>query len=288
MTQSLSFGAVDSLIVETRPVEEGAEVAILTLNDPQRRNTLRTETVERIVEAFDDFESERRQVGAVVITGAGRAFCAGADLGQLGEHGAAASSGREHGLRAIYDGFLRVARSPIPTIAAVNGAAVGAGMNLVLCCDVRLAARSARFDTRFLQLGLHPGGGHMWMLQRAVGPQTAAAMVLFSDVLGAEEALRHGLVYEVVDDSALPDRSFDLAARAASNPIELTRRAKAELMLPPAEHTQAVDREIRAQMWSMQQPFFADRLARLQRSISGRPTGRDEAPGGPREQGSGQ
>src|ERR1043166_866952 len=72
---------------------------------------------------------------------------------------------------AIYEGFLRIARSPLPTLAAVNGAAVGAGMNLALGCDVRLASTRARFDTRFLQIGLHPGGGHTWMQVRTVGQQ---------------------------------------------------------------------------------------------------------------------
>src|SRR5205823_197881 len=109
------------------------------------------------------------------------------------------------GLRSVYEGFLRVARSPLPTVAAVNGAAVGAGMNLALCCDVRIAGRSARFDTRFLKLGLHPGGGHTWMLQRAIGPQGAAAMVLFGDVLNGEAAEKCGLVWRCVDDDALLD-----------------------------------------------------------------------------------
>src|SRR4029453_11341326 len=83
----------------------------------------------------------------------------------------------------IYEGFLRVGRSPLPTIAAVNGAAVGAGVNLALACDVILAGESARFDTRFIDLGLHPGGGHTWMLQRRIGSQAAAALVLFGRVL---------------------------------------------------------------------------------------------------------
>src|ERR671920_1584162 len=99
--------------------------------------------------------------------GAPPAFCAGADLGNLAE-----ATG--DGLGRIYEGFLRIARSPLPTLAAVNGAAVGAGMNLALVCDVRLAARRAPFDTRFIDLGLHPGGGHTWMLRNAVGPQVAA------------------------------------------------------------------------------------------------------------------
>src|SRR5690606_24161884 len=135
-------------------------------------------------------------VGAVVVTGAPPAFCAGANLGNLAE-----ADGDSLG--RIYEGFLRIARSPLPTLAAVNGAAVGAGMNLALGCDVRLAARRAKFDTRFLQLGIHPGGGHTWMLRRIAGPQTAAATVLFGDVLDGAEAERIGLVHRVVDDGDL-------------------------------------------------------------------------------------
>src|SRR5690606_25054318 len=142
--------------------------------------------VDEIVAAFDAIEGDDG-VGAVVVTGAPPAFCAGAALGDL-------DGTQREGLRRIYEGFLRVARSPLPTIAAVNGAAVGAGMNLALACDVRVAGARARFDTRFLQLGIHPGGGHTWMLQRAVGLQAAAAMVLFGEVLDGAEAERIGLV----------------------------------------------------------------------------------------------
>ena len=115
-------------------------------------------------------------VGALVVTGTAPAFCAGADLSHLGD------SQRE-GLLRIYEGFLRIGRSPLPSIAAVNGAAVGAGVNIALACDVIVAGESARFDTRFLQLGIHPGGGHTWMLQRRIGAQAAAAMVLFGATL---------------------------------------------------------------------------------------------------------
>ena len=118
---------------------------------------------------MDAFEADE-SVGAVVVTGTPPAFCAGANLGNLAE--ADGSS-----LGNVYEGFLRIARSPLPTLAAVNGAAVGAGMNLALGCDVRLAARRARFDTRFLQIGLHPGGGHTWMFRRIAGPQAAMAAV---------------------------------------------------------------------------------------------------------------
>src|SRR3954453_13513583 len=118
-------------------VTTNERVATLTLNNPSERNTLTAPMAAEIVEAMDRIESDDG-VGAVVVTGAPPAFCAGANLGNLSE--AKGSS-----LRTIYEGFLRGARSPLPTVAAVNGAAVGAGMNMALGCDVRLAARSARF-----------------------------------------------------------------------------------------------------------------------------------------------
>src|SRR3954469_21215294 len=92
------------------------------------------------------------------------------------------------------------------------------GMNLALGCDVRLAARRARFDTRFLQLGLHPGGGHTWMMRRITGPQTTAAAVLFGEVLDGAEAERLGLVLRCVDDEALLATAHTMAARAAAAP----------------------------------------------------------------------
>jgi enoyl-CoA hydratase len=261
---------VSQVLIETRQTDQGGRVAILTLNDPERRNALTLDMVGEISAAFEDFESDDSGVGAVVVTGAGRAFCAGANLASLGEQGQADRAQREAGMRAIYEGFLRVARCSLPTLAAVNGPAVGAGLNLALCCDLRIAARSARFDSRFLQLGLHPGGGHMWMLQRAVGPQVAAAMVLFDTVLDCDEAVRHGLALSATDDDALLDEAIRWAARVAANPRDLVRRAKQELMLPAGDHAAAVGREIDAQVWSLSQPFFADRLAQLQSRIAGK------------------
>ena len=114
-----------------------------------------------------------------MITGEPPAFCSGADVAALGSLSEQKHDGERRAIGSIYEGFLRVLRSSLPTVAAVNGPAVGAGLNLALACDVRLAGESARFDTRFLRIGLHPGGGHTWMLDRAVGPQAAAAMVLF-------------------------------------------------------------------------------------------------------------
>lgn len=237
-------------------------VATLTLDNPSERNTMTAPMVEEIVAALEQVEADDG-VGALVVTGAPPAFCAGANLGNLQR-----SDGP--GLRTIYEGFLRVARCPLPTLAAVNGAAVGAGMNLALACDVRLAARRARFDTRFLQIGLHPGGGHTWLLRGIVGPQAAAAAVLFGEVLDGPEAERVGLAYRCVEDDALLASAQEMAARAADAPRELSIVTKQTLrdMATVGDHAAAVERELDPQVWSAGQPWFAERVAALQAKIS--------------------
>ncbi len=239
-------------------------VATLTLNNPEERNSLTAPMVTEIVTAMDTVEADD-SVGAIVITGAPPAFCAGANLGNL-------ESAEGSGLRGIYEGFLRVSRSPLPTLAAVNGAAVGAGMNMALGCDVRLAGVSARFDTRFLTLGLHPGGGHTWMMRRVVGLQTAAAMVLFGEVADGAEAERIGLVHRCVPDVELIAAAHAMAAKAADAPRELTITVKQTLrdMADISTHDAAVDREVEPQIWSTQQPWFRERLAKMQARISSR------------------
>lgn len=243
-----------------------AGVATVTLTDPERRNALTLPMVTEIIGTFDALEDDPA-VGAVVVTGEAPAFCAGADLSHLSS---SAEGGAEAGLRAMYQGFLRIGRSPLPTVAAVNGAAVGAGMNLALICDVRLAAHRARFDTRFLQLGLHPGGGHTWMTQRIAGPQTVLATVLFGEVLDGAEAERVGLVWRCLPDAELLPAAQAMAERAASGPRELARRIKATIadVATIDDHASAVDRELEPQVWSLEQPAFKERVAALQAKIT--------------------
>lgn len=243
-------------------VERRDRVATLTLNNPDERNTLTAAMVAEIVAAMDDIEGDDG-VGALVVTGAPPAFCAGANLGNL-----ATADGTSLG--NVYEGFLRIARSPLPTLAAVNGAAVGAGMNLALGCDVRLAARRARFDTRFLQLGLHPGGGHTWMMRRIVGPQTTSAAVLFGEVLDGVEAERVGLVHRCVADDELGSAAQAMAARAAEAPRELAIAVKRTIqtMATVDDHAEAVAVELEPQLWSTRQPWFAERIAAMRARIS--------------------
>jgi enoyl-CoA hydratase len=243
-------------------IREG--VALLTLNNPDERNTMTAPMVEEIIAAMDVFEADE-SVGAIVVTGAGSAFCAGANLGNL-------QSATRESLSVVYEGFLRIARSPLPTLAAVNGPAVGAGMNLALGCDVRIAATRARFDTRFLQIGLHPGGGHTWMQRRIVGQQNAMASIVFGQVLDGAEAERTGLVYQVVPDDQLLPTAHRFALGAASAPRQLAIMAKETIrdMADIATHAEAVAREFEPQLWTVRQPWFEERIAALKAKISSR------------------
>jgi enoyl-CoA hydratase len=247
----------------TTEVSDG--VALVTLADPDRRNAISLAMNHELVSAIDELE-QRDDVGALVVTGAGRAFCAGADLDEL-------LAGADHdSLAHIYAGFLRVAHTRLPAIAAVNGAAVGAGMNMALACDVIVAGRSARFDSRFLHLGIHPGGGHTWRLRNLTDSQTVMAMVVFGETLDGDEAARRGLAWTCVDDDALLETALRMAVNAAAHPRQLVRRTKSTIMhLPRIKSSdEAVEHELDPQVWSMHQPAFRERAAALQARISGR------------------
>ncbi len=237
-------------------------VGTITLDDPKRRNAVTLEMCDELDQAITSLENDL-SVHAMVITGAPPAFCAGADLSHLGDSA-------EEGLLAIYEGFLRVGRSPLPSIAAVNGAAVGAGMNLALICDVRLAGRSAKFDDRFLNLGIHPGGGHTWMFQNICGPQATTAAVIFSQVLDGEEAARVGLAWKMYEDDELVPAAIAMAANAAKAPRDLVLKTKETIrdIAYVTSQNAAVNHELGPQSWSTRQPAFRDKLAALKAKIT--------------------
>jgi enoyl-CoA hydratase len=244
-------------------LEVADRVAVMTLNDPDRRNVVSNALNDAVLAAMDELEA-RSDVGALIVTGAGSAFCAGADLEDL------ANCDSEEKLRTIYSGFLRLAGSSLPTVAAVNGPAVGAGLNLALACDVILAGASARFDTRFLQIGLHPGGGNTWRLRRITDLQSTMAMVLFGEVIDGPRAAEIGLAWRCVPDADLLAEAQTLAARAAAGPPELVRRMKATILGMDAvtNSEDAVSAEIGPQLWSLGEPAFVDLLARLRAQIA--------------------
>jgi enoyl-CoA hydratase len=240
--------------------EQHDAVALVTLVDVERRNAMTATMVDEIVATFDALEADD-ETHAVVITGAAPAFCSGADVSSLGALARAETQQERAQVTNIYEGFLRVLRSSLPTVAAVNGPAVGAGCNLALACDVRIAGTSARFDTRFLKIGIHPGGGHTWMLERAVGPQAAAAMVLFGTAIDGPRAAEIGLAWSCHPDDELVPASIAFAAGAARIPIPLLGRAKQTLRQVPwqPDFEAAIATEVEHQAWSLGQGWFGSR-----------------------------
>ncbi len=249
-------------------------VVLVTVSDPRRRNAMTAALGDQLVSAVAA-ASDDPGVHAVVVTGEPPAFCAGGDLDEL----AAAGEQGEGALHRIYAGFLAVARCPLPVIAAVDGPAVGAGLNLALAADVRLAGRTARFDPGFLRLGVHPGGGMTWMAQRAVGPQASVAMLLGGEGLDAARAAEVGLVLRVVPDgdgsagggdgrSAAVTAALAMARTSAKAPRELVVATKASIrataaLVGPGAHDEAVGVEIGPQMESLRSPGFREGLERV-------------------------
>jgi enoyl-CoA hydratase len=247
-------------------LDQRGGVALVTLNDPARRNILTAPLVHAIAAAMDQAEDDDA-TRCIVLTGAGSAFCAGAELATL----RGAADGAFDEVETVYQGFLRVRDSPLPIIAAVNGPAVGAGFNLALACDVRLASASASFDTRFAALRLHPGGGHAWMLARAVGQQRATLACLFGETWDAAAALDAGLVAAVIDDSAgLVDAAVALGQRLAGQEKVFVQRLVATLRaaLSTTEHADALAQETAAQRWSATRPAFRDGVAAIEARIA--------------------
>ena len=237
-------------------------IALITVNDPDRRNAVTAEMSEQLRDAVSRAESDP-DVNAVIVTGAGKAFCAGADLSALG-------AAARDGLERIYAGFMAVGRCTLPTIAAVNGAAVGAGLNLALAADVRIAGPHALFDPRFQKLGIHPGGGATWMLQRGVGPQVARAALLFGMRFDADAALAHGLALSKADDPVAA--ALELAAGPAGAPRELVLATKASMRATYAPgsvdtdlHHAAMRIELGPQATSIESPAFQERLRAAQK-----------------------
>jgi enoyl-CoA hydratase len=235
-------------------LEVDAGVAVVTLNAPERRNALTPAMATELIAVFDEVD-DREDVGALVVRGVGKSFCAGADVQTLADAGRdPADPDAYAGMGVIYDCFYRLGQVKAPTVAAVRGSAVGAGMNMLLAADLRIVARDVRLICGFLKRGLHPGGGHFVILSRLVGREAAAAMALFGEEINGERAVQLGLAWETLDDAAVEDRAMELATRAAKDPA-LARAAvgnfRKETGPPHVSWEVATQFERPAQMWSM-------------------------------------
>jgi enoyl-CoA hydratase/carnithine racemase len=204
-------------------------IATLTLNRPERLNalgdTLREDLLDGVARASDDPE-----VRVIVLTGAGKGFCSGGDVKAMNENKERGTArpllekmapGRDRSVLALRE-------APKPVVAAVNGAAAGAGMNIALCCDIRLASTAAKFSQAFVKRGLHPDWGGTYFLPRVVGAAKACELIWTGDVIDAQEALRLGIVSAIYPPEELMPATYALARKFADGPpiaIRLAKRA---------------------------------------------------------------
>jgi 2-(1,2-epoxy-1,2-dihydrophenyl)acetyl-CoA isomerase len=216
-------------------VEQRGPVRWLRLDRPERRNALTVELVTRLADAVEEAGADPA-VRAVALTGAPPAFCAGGDLADLGavaERGALAVSD------VVYGRFHRLVRAlgevPVPVVAAVNGPALGAGLDLALACDLRIASEQAVFASSWISVGLVPGMGGAHLLTRAVGSTRASEMVLLGRQVPADRALDWGLVNEVVPADVLEARVDELGAAFAGLSVAGLAQSKASLRRAMAE-----------------------------------------------------
>jgi enoyl-CoA hydratase/carnithine racemase len=205
-------------------------VALLVLDNPDQRNAMSDAMTEAWSAAVRDLAGDPT-VRAVVVTGEGSAFCSGGDTSWIASDPDATVDDLRRRMLPFYLAWLAIRSLEVPTIAAVNGAAIGAGLCLALACDIRYAASSARLGVPFVKLGMHPGMAATWSLPEVVGPAAARDLLLTGRVVGADEALRLGLVSRVIDDAAFLDEVLAVAADVAiTAPIasRLTKLALAD------------------------------------------------------------
>jgi enoyl-CoA hydratase len=205
-------------------------VALLTLDNPAMRNAMSDEMTASWVEAIDRLAADT-SVRAVVVTGEGSAFCSGGNTSWIASEPDASVDHLRSRMMPFYRAWLSIRRLEVPTIAAVNGPAIGAGLCLALACDIRYAAAGARLGMPFNKLGMHAGMAGTWLLPEVVGPAHARDLLLTGRVVDADEALRLGMVSRVVEpDGFLDDVLGTAAGIAATAPIaaRLTKIALAD------------------------------------------------------------
>lgn len=212
---------------ETIQFEQQGAVGILTLNRPERLNALTLKVASELQDGLRRTLDDGAR--AIVLTGSGRAFCAGGDLREM--QAVATKEGR---LEAFFDEPLRVLNemitlirsAPVPIIAAVNGVASGGGCNLALACDLVVAATTARFNQAFIKIGLSPDCGGTFILPRLVGYKRAAELMFTGDMITAEQAQEMGMINSVVPDAELMDHVLSLAERLAAAPTAAIAQIK--------------------------------------------------------------
>ncbi|MGH2795298.1 MAG: enoyl-CoA hydratase/isomerase family protein [Actinomycetota bacterium] len=213
----------DPVLVE----RDDAGVVTLTLNRPDVRNAMTGELTEAFGAAIESVRADS-SIRVVIVTGNGKAFCAGGDLSWINPGPGADVPSIRTKMRAFYPKFLVVRTLEVPTIAAVNGAAIGAGLCLAMACDIRVAAEDAKLSTGFLRLGMHPGMAATYLLTRLVGTARAAELFFTARTVDGRESERLGLVNHAVPGGELLEEARSLAREIAGNapiPMGMVKRA---------------------------------------------------------------
>jgi enoyl-CoA hydratase/carnithine racemase len=204
-------------------------IGILTLNRPERLNAFNEKMEAEFVQALQEVSLDD-EVRILVVTGAGKAFCAGADVGRMsGESRPKGAEEYRRGFRNIQGIVLGLQRLEKPTLAMVNGSAVGGGFDLACACDLRTGSEFARFMVAFTRIGLFPGWGGTWLYPRILGVPKAAELLFTGDFLEAKEAERFGLLNKLVPAAELEKETMNLARRIANGPPIALRLAKMQL-----------------------------------------------------------
>ncbi len=215
--------------------ERDGDVAVLTFNDPEHRNAM-TQAMGEVFAAEVVRLSGDPGLRAVVLTGSGRAFSAGGDLGMIEDraregaaHPGIARRSIRDSMRAFYKLFLSVRDLPCPSIAAIHGAAIGAGFCVALACDIRIVSTRAKLGLNFTRLGLHPGMGATWTLPRLIGPERAAELLYTGRVFEGAEAARMGLASRALETEQVLPAALELAREIASSAPLAVRGVKRAL-----------------------------------------------------------
>jgi 2-(1,2-epoxy-1,2-dihydrophenyl)acetyl-CoA isomerase len=251
--------------------DASTHVATLTLNRPDKLNSFTRAMHREVASALDEVVGANAR--ALILTGAGRAFCAGQDLADLDF-----TPGGMTDLGALIEEHFnplvkKLQSLPMPVIAAVNGTAAGAGANLALACDVVLAAKSASFIQAFVKIGLVPDSGGTWFLPQRVGMARALGLALTGERLGAEKAESWGLIWQAVDDADLPSAATQLATQLAQQPtraIVATRQAMRQGTAHTLEQQLDLERDLQRELGNSHdyvegvQAFMEKRAPRFQ------------------------
>lgn len=227
-------------------------VAVVTLDNPGARNAITLAIARSLHETWEQL-GRTEGIGAVVVRGAAGTFCAGVARDVIGLQRDPAADEAVARASLVYGAFARLAEVPVPVVAAVRGAAVGAGANLAMAADLRVVARDARIAGGFSRLGLHPGGGFFSLAAARMGRDAAVALGVLGEELTGERAAELGWAWRAVDDDAVEETALGLARRAAADP-ELARAAISSFRLeagpPPLSWPAAVELERGRQMWT--------------------------------------